>query len=364
MAAIGLAWADGAWVEAGWAANAWSQSYTWTLADRHTLHRLPVAVNYAGNLEYSSRLALANVPLANAATDTNPAALSFEVDDDFALLYMPHPVGWTVVTRSGLTVAPRVLESDSINRDGDLVPTLSGFTPSFTGTFVAGGIDGDLDATISGFSASFTGTFAYRHYFNIGYSVTPTWVVYAQPAAFGDVDITIGGFVPSVTGTALPPNSTTGSISSTMSGFTPDFDGTFTSASTFTGSLSADIESFVTSYRGTAVPTNSSIGEISTTISGFTNSFTGTFAVWNTDGDMTFTLGAFNLSIEGAFIDASAIYGFVDSTLSSFSFDLDGTVSKPGSAGAALSLTSIQLYPSLNGTRSLYSALTGTRTLN
>ena len=325
MAAIGVAWADGAWVEAGWASGAWSDvSYAWTLPDRHTIHRLPVAENYAGNLEYSSRLALANVPLAGADTDVPADALNLEVDDDFALLGMPHPVGFTVVTRSGLTIAPRILESDSVNRDGTVTPTLSTFAFDFDGTVTNPSIDGALSATLSGFTPSFVGEFGFRHYLDISYSITPTWVVLEQPARFGDIDATLGGFTVAYTGYALPPDSTQGSLSPTLSAFTADFDGTYTAPPSYDGRVSLDIAAFSTDFDGSAVPPLGIVGALSTTLDGFTTDFDGTFAVFSTDGAWASTLSDFTLSIQGQFIDASTNNGAFQTTMDGFDCGFTG----------------------------------------
>jgi hypothetical protein len=267
---------------------------------------------------------LAGVPLADAATDTLPEALGFEIDDDLALLGVPHPSGFTVVTRSGLTVAPRVLESDSVNRDGSISSTITGFTSVLTGTRTVPTVDGDVDATLASFTPSFVGEFGFRHYFNISYSLTPTWVVYEQPANFGAVTPTLSGFTASYAGYSLPPDSTQGSISTTLSGFTPAFTGTLTAPPSYAGAVSCDISAFAVGLAGSALPPSGFLGSVDLTLDGFTSDISGTFSVFTTDGAWASTLGDFALSYEGQFISASTNNGTWQSDLGGFDFALNG----------------------------------------
>lgn len=280
---------------------------------------------------------------------TDSSGLKWDYDEDLTLTITPLPdTGFDVTTRYAIANVPAVALSDSIDRQGSVESTISGLTTSLAGSFVKASVDGDVSATLSGFTSSLVGAFQFRHYFDIGYSITPTWVVYEQPANFGDIDVTPASFVFSATGYSLPPDSTQGSIDLTLSGFTGGLTGTHTSASSFDGDLQLDIEVFTTTLAGTAFETGTT-GASNVTLSGFTPSFDGTSALWNTDGAFSNTLDDFTLTIEGAFIDASAIFGVVDAVLSGFTTSfivgtnegdyITGSVSVNAGVGGSVSIT-------------------------
>ena len=162
-----------------WATQAW----------RHSLAGLPDPSQ--ADTEQQWRLSLVNV--ANASDLFEPVA--WDYDEMMTLVATPLPdTGFDVTTRYAVANVPAVNLADGINRDGSVTPTLSGFTVDFDGTITIPTFDGSVSATLSGFTPSFVGEFGFRHYFDISYSITPTWVVLEQPARFGDIGATLGGF--------------------------------------------------------------------------------------------------------------------------------------------------------------------------
>jgi len=267
--------------------------------------------------------------LAGVTISSTPLApYTWTQEDRYAIHYIPDPdQGFITITRSAIGTSPWLDFPESTDRDGDIDAVMSGFAADFDGTVdnTSASRDGDLTTTVAGFAASIVGDFVYRHYFDIAYSVTPTWTVTEQPANFGDVDITLGGYSTAFVGFAIPPDSTQGLISSVMSGFSPDFDGTVTLPPSFDGDIQADIEAFGVTLTGTATPAGSFLGQIDTTLGGYSLAFTGDFAVWNTDGDIGFTLGQFSPTLAGQFIPAGAITGELMSDIGSFGVSITGS---------------------------------------
>lgn len=261
-----------------------------------------------------------------SGTFTAPVAATWSYADRLAVHYIAEPsAGFTNQTR--LTIggvpgsAPTVATDD---RDGQVSFTLSGFATELQGTTTPPQYEGDLVSTISTFVVSFVGENLYTHFFDISYSVTPTWVVYEQPARFGDVDVTIGAFSTSLDGYALPPDSTQGVVNAALSTFVADLDGSFTPAPAKDGDVSLNIEVFGTSFRGSFAAAGGVIGALQPTLSGFTADLTGTFEQWNTDGDITSSMESFSTSLRGAFIPAGAISGDIGIALGAFTVDFDG----------------------------------------
>ena len=211
--------------------------------------------------------------------------LAWDYDETLTLTITPEPSGFDVTTRYAIANVPAVGLTDSINRDGDLVSTLSGFTTDFDGTVdnSSATFDGDIATTLDAFSTVLSGTFVFRHYFDIAYSVTPTWIVTEQPAGYGDLNVTLGGFTTGFVGEFLPVDSTQGQLSAGLSAFSIDFDGTLTAPQSFDGSAQIDIASFNSAMLGTVFESGTT-GFASLQIGAFNSDFDGTFEVWNTDG--------------------------------------------------------------------------------
>lgn len=271
---------------------------------------------------------------ANASDLYEFTALEFTQAEALSLQGIPDgDSGLTYTTRAAIGHVAAIGFSDSTSRDGAVDATLDSFTPDFDGTITIPAFDGDLTVTIGDFAVSFVADFAYRHWFEASYALTPTWVATEHPARFGDVAITLSGFSTSIEGYALPPDSTQGALTPTMSGFTPALAGTYTAPQSYDGSVSLDIETFAGVFLGTSIPDTGVLGAFAVSLDEYTTAFSGTFEVWNTDGDLTPSVSAFTVSIEGAFIDASAVSGLVTSTMSSFTPSFVGALGVSGIRG-------------------------------
>lgn len=276
--------------------------------------------------EQQTHLSLVHV--SNASDLYVSSGLQWDYDESLTLLSIPHPAGFDITTRYALANVPAIGLSDSINRDGALTPTIDGFVPAFDGTITIPGVDGDIVTTLAGFTTSLVGAFQYRHYFDIAYSVTPTWVVREQPARFGDMTPTVGGFTVAYEGYSLPPDSTQGSLGLSLSGFAIDLDGTYTVPPTFTGDIGLDVEAFTTVFEGT-VFTSGTTGVIDTGPDGFTTEFSGTFAKWSTDGDISLSLDVFTVDIDGQYTSSDATFGLIDVNVDGFQGLVRGSVLLP-----------------------------------
>lgn len=244
---------------------------------------------------------------------------TYSFSDRLAFVYLADPtVGFDYDARLSLGGAPGASPTTGNNRQGKVSTTLAAFTADLDGTAAPPLYEGELAPTLGTFVVEFLGENLYTHFFDISYSVTPTWVVYEQPARFGDVDITIGAFTSNLDGYALPPDSTQGLLTSGIAAFSTDFDGSFTPAPSRDGDIQLDVEVFSTSMRGTATPAGGVIGRVQPQIAAFSTDFDGTFEAWSTDGDLAFTLGSVVVSGRGQFIDASAISGDIDIAMGAF----------------------------------------------
>ena len=133
-----------------------------------------------GLTEQSTAFGLTNVPAASYLEDEAPQL--WDYDETLTLAFTPLPTGFDVTTRYAMAGVPAVNLSDSIDRDGSVTSTISTFSVDFDGTRTIVGLDGDISATMSDFSASFTGEYTTRLYFDIEYSVTPSFTFAFLPA--------------------------------------------------------------------------------------------------------------------------------------------------------------------------------------
>ena len=296
----------------------------WEQQIRFAFQMVPIAGELGTGIDGSIDATLGGFTVDFDGTFTPYQALELDYDEALSFHAIPEPASLDVTRRYALGQVPSIGFSDSIDRDGLIDTTLSGFAVDFDGTITTPGVDGDLNTTLDAFSASFTGAFQYRHYFDVSFSVTPTWVVWEQPANFGDIDITLGGFTTAFEGYALPPDSTQGRITTVISGFSVDFDGAYTAPPTFDGDIGLDIESFVTNFLGTSFASGTT-GAVDLTLDSFTPRLRGTFEVWNTDGAFNSTLDGFVVLIDGQFTDSDATQGLINSNISGFITNLSGT---------------------------------------
>lgn len=274
--------------------------------------------------EQQTHLALANVPAASDIAVFTP--LAWPRRDGLAIHYIPDPAeGFTVITRSAIGYAPRIGESDSINRDGSVTATLADVSADLDGTITIPTVDGSFAVTLDDVTGAFAGTFAFRHFFDISYSVTPTWVVNEQPANFGDVTVTVGAVSASLTGFSLPPDSTQGRIEAVLEGATADLDGTFVVAPGRDGLISGSMNNALAGLSGSFVPSGGALGLITANVDGITADFDGTSASFSTDGAIARTIDEVVTSWQGQFIDASAINGRISSQVDSVSVAFSGT---------------------------------------
>ena len=272
--------------------------------------------------EQQSRLAFAGVPAASDLT----IPYSWTQADRYALYYLPDPdSGFTYLTRSAIGYSPSAGQSDNPDRDGVILATLGGLSVDFDGTFTLPTFDGSIATTLSGVSVSLQGSFGYRHYFEIEYSVTPTWVVREQPARFGDVAVTLEGLSAVYRGLALPPDSTSGQVAMSLSGLSADLDGTFTVAPARSGDIDITFSSLNTLLQGAAVPPTGYVGNVDVNLAGLTLNFDGTAVPWNTGGSMTVTLEPLTVDMDGQFIDAGANAGAFALNLGGLSVQMQGT---------------------------------------
>lgn len=289
---------------------AWSEE-SW----RYSHAKLPNPAQSEDELQF--HLSLVGAPVSSNTLATQYAWTN---TDRLALLHIPDPANnLAVIARSALAEAPLIGANDSIDRDGALSVALGGFVADLDGTNVIPAFDGSLTTTIGGFSASLVGDVIYRHFFDISYAVTPTWVVTELPANFGDVDVTLGGFTASLTGFSLPPDSTQGRIDITLGGFVSDLDGTVALPPSFDGNIGVDIASFSASLSGSSVPAGGVVGSLPVTLGGFTAALSGTSASFSADGQIGVALSGFGAGFQGQFIDASANNGLVSGNLGGFS---------------------------------------------
>jgi len=274
---------------------------------------------------------LALVGVANASDLAALGPQLWDYDESLTLSSIPHPAQFDVTTRYALMGVPAVGLTDSIDRDGLIDASLDAVTADFDGTVVNIGIDGDIAVVLDAVTASFVGAFEYRHYLDIEYSITPTWVVTEIPANFGDIDVTLDGITAALTGYTLPPDSTQGLISASLDDATAALDGTFVVAPTFSGDISASLGNVTAGLMGSVLPPGGSLGLISATLDGVTGEFSGSFITWSTDGDISSTLDGVSVGIRGQFIGAGAIVGIISATLDDSTVLLTGSVVLPSS---------------------------------
>lgn len=172
-----------------------------TQAWRHSLAYLPDPSQ--ADTEQQWRLSLAYVP--NASDLYVFTGLALDYDEALSFTITAEPSNLDVTKRYALANVPAIGFSDSINRDGLIGTALDSFTSALDGTYAAPNRDGDIVTVLGSFTSSLVGEFGYRHYFDVSYSVTPTFVVREEPARFGDMAVTLGAFTSAVTGYSLPP---------------------------------------------------------------------------------------------------------------------------------------------------------------
>ncbi len=305
----------------------------WTeQAWRHSLAGLPDPSQATTELQWRLSLAGVNIGSTDLSSFT---PLTLDYDEALSFHSIPEPSDLDVTKRYALAAVPAIGLSDSTSRDGDIDTTISAFVADFDGTVVNPTIDGDILSVLSSFGSALSGSFQYRHYFDIEYSVTPTWVVWEQPANFGDVTTTLGAFTCALTGYALPPDSTQGRVETALDAFTADLDGTFEVAPARDGQILVNINNFTNNITGSFFVTGVA-GEINSVLSGFDSGLSGTFAVWNTDGALGNAVGSFASLVQGQYVSSGSTIGTIESVISAFSSGFTGTSVVPADIDSAI----------------------------
>lgn len=303
-----------------WTAQAW----------RYSLLGLPDPAQSLD--EQQTQLALAGV--------ANSSDLAFIVpwdyDESLTLTFTPlGTTGFDVTTRYAIAGVAAVGLGDSINRDGVVAATLATFAPDLDGTSVLPTFEGDIAVTLAGFSASFTAEFQNRLYFDVGYSITPAFIIHEQPARFGDLSATLAGFSLVASGSVLPPGAIDGQANLSVAAFSTGLTGTFTAAPARDGNIGLDIEVFGVSLAGVSTPAQSNIGFVAATVDALSTNFDGTFAPWTTDGVILVAVDAFSVSMEGAVISAGANVGQLSASIDDLLVGLYGTAKQSDSQALA-----------------------------
>ena len=296
---------------------------------RFSVAGVPIAEEILGGIDGDLSATLGGLTVSFTGTFTPYVGLQLDYDEALSFVAIPEPSDLDVTKRYAIANVPTIGLADSIDRDGLLSATLGSVTVDFDGTVSTPAYDGAIDATLGGLTASFVGEFTFRHYFDVGFAIVPTWVVTEQPARFGDISVTLGGLTTSFTGFALPPDSTQGAMSAALSGLTIDFDGTYTAPPTFTGRTSLDLSGLTASLRGSFVPLGGTGGAMGLQLDGLSTAFQGTFEKWNTDGTANLALGPITVHIEGQFADSDATFGVLQATLESLVVNFIGDTELP-----------------------------------
>jgi hypothetical protein len=258
----------------------------------------------------------------------------------------PPPPGWLQSDRWGVEGIPTpgdisqrdrwviseafLFEGDNIDTLGAVSVVLGSLAADLQGAFSAVAVrNGNLEPTLGALDATFVSQSYYDLWYDISWSLTPTFTLQVLPKRDGVVTPTLGGLVTSVLGTVLPPDSTTGAIEGALSSLDASFAGSFTLAAARDGNIHIDLGSMLPQLRGSFVAFGGALGSISATLGSLSADFLGVVTTSESDGDFQIQLGALQPSWYGQSFDAGTIVGFIPGQLGSLSASFRGLVVEP-----------------------------------
>ena len=259
-------------------------------------------------------------------TYTAPPAVSWDLSDRLSMHLIPSPVDGLDNEQVHHTIGgvPFVIAGVTAI-EGAMSPTLGSIVVDFDGTHTAPVTAGLITATLGSPAVSFVGENVYIQFFDIEYSLTPTWVTHEIPANFGDIVATLGGLTASLSGFSLPPDSTQGRIETTAGGLSAALAGAFTVAPGRDGDIGASLASISVGFQGSFVPAGGFLGLIDAALGSVALDFAGTAEPWQTDGRSALSLDGLSITFDGQFIDAGARIGLIVSTVGNPTMALTGT---------------------------------------
>lgn len=292
---------------------------------------------------------------------TSPPSELMTAGDRLRVQHVPKPGLQTIFNRYAYATSFN-FEGEgtaSDNRDGRISSTLGALTASFRGSLFVPLFQGNIAANLGALTASFRGTAYVDHFFDVEYSVTPTYEFSVMPQRSGQILATLGSLTASLRGVALPPDSTDGRIVAALGALTASLRGTHTLPPGRSGRIHADLAELVVAFRGASVPPQGVVGGINATLGSLVASFVGsTLTLF--DGRISATLGPLTSSLHGAAFEPGTIVGLINAELGPLSVLLQGGVAA-GDTGYLVG--TVAFRPALEATVRIESALTGTPTI-